>query len=366
MATATTVANPVARIDLDALVHNFQHANEACGCPMFAVVKANAYGHGVLHVVDALREHADGFAVSRVEEAVALRSHGIEQRLLVLGGIMQTPEISFAAESGIEVVIHDDKQLGMLESWKGGESGSLQVWVKIDTGMHRLGFSPGHAKLVLEKIASIKHLQLVGVLTHFANADDLTRETTSQQLAEFAPFEGSAENISLANSAAILGWPDAHKGWARPGVMLYGASPFIDGTAVDAGLKPVMTLRTKLISVHELKQGDAIGYGSTWSCPEDMRVGVAAIGYGDGYPRHAPSGTPVLINGKRAPLVGRVSMDLITIDLREHPNAAVGDSVVLWGEGLPVEEIARYADTISYELFCRLTGRIKFRYEQAS
>ncbi|OOZ38696.1 alanine racemase [Solemya elarraichensis gill symbiont] len=359
------MANPVARIDLDALVHNYQHASEACGCPLFAVVKANAYGHGVLHIIDALREHADGFAVSRVEEALALRSHGIEQRLLVLGGIMQAPEINFAADNSVEVVLHDEKQIGMLESWKGSDKGPLGVWVKIDTGMHRLGFAPAHAKSVLEKIGSNKNLKLVGVLTHFANADDLSRETTRLQLAEFAPFMESAEETSLANSAAILGWPEAHKGWARPGIMLYGASPFINGTAAGDGLKPVMTLRTKLISVHELKQGDAIGYGSIWSCPEDMRVGVAAIGYGDGYPRHAPSGTPVLVNGKRAPLVGRVSMDLITIDLREHPNAAVGDSVVLWGEGLPVEEIAHYADTISYELFFRLTGRIKFRYEQA-
>ncbi|KHF24853.1 alanine racemase [Solemya velum gill symbiont] len=359
------MANPVARIDLDALVHNYQRASEACSCPLFAVVKANAYGHGLLHVVDALRQQADGFAVSRVEEALELRSHGVEQRLLVLGGIMQAPEIKFASDNSIEVVIHDDKQLAMLESWQGSDKGTLRVWVKIDTGMHRLGFAPSHAKSVLERIGSIKHVELVGVLTHFANADDLARETTSQQLAEIAPFEASADNISLANSAAILGWPDAHKGWGRPGIMLYGASPFLNRTAKDDGIKPVMTLRTKLISVHELKQGDAIGYGSTWSCPQDMRVGVAAIGYGDGYPRHAPSGTPVLINGKRAPLVGRVSMDLITIDLREHPNAAVGDSVVLWGEGLPVEEIAQYADTISYELFCRLTGRIKFRYEQA-
>jgi len=363
--TATTVANPVARINLDALRHNFRLVRSlAPHSPIFAVIKANAYGHGMLPVAKTLQDLTEGFALARVEEAVQLRREGLSQRLLVMSGLMHPAEFAMASQHQLELVLHDASQLEMLVQLQASAAVPVDVWVKVDTGMHRLGFHPDVVDTVLATVAAMPHIRLVGVMSHFANADDPADALTTTQLACFESFVGKAPECSLANSAAILAWPPTHLGWLRPGIMLYGATPFLQSTMGAAQqLQPVMTLRTRLIALHDRRKGDAIGYGSSWSCPDDMTVGVAAIGYGDGYPRHAPNGTPVLVNGCRAAIAGRVSMDLLTLDLRQVPDAAVGDQVVLWGEGLPVEEVASHVGTISYELLCRPTGRVKYRYE---
>ena len=358
------MANPVARINLDALRHNFQRVRAlAPQSPIFAVIKANAYGHGMLPVAKALQDLTEGFALARVEEAVQLRREGLSQRLLVMSGLMHPAEFAMASQHQLELVVHDASQLEMLNQPLPAATDPVAVWIKVDTGMHRLGFSPARVAAVREQLAHMPQLRLVGMLSHFANADDLADSSTTAQIHAFAECHATGLELSLANSAAVLGWPQSHLGWLRPGIMLYGATPFISGTAADLELQPVMTLRTRLIALHNRRAGDPIGYGASWRCPEDMRIGVAAIGYGDGYPRHAPSGTPVLVNGQRAALAGRVSMDLITIDLRQVAQASVGDQVILWGEGLPVEDIAAHVGTISYELLCRPTGRVKYRYE---
>lgn len=357
------MAGPVARIDLDALRHNLARVRESApDCKVITAIKANGYGHGFLEIAQALDE-ADAYAVARVEEALELRDAGLNKRIMVLEGYANLPELMLCRNSGLDLVIHDRFQLQLLDKLPAGKK-PLRVWIKIDTGMHRVGIQTDEAEVIIGQLGHLDDVELVGVMTHFANADDRNSDYTHEQLESFAPFIDPELEVSIANSAGILAWPGSHKGWVRPGIMLYGTSPFLDSMAEDEGLKPVMTLRTKLLAVRQLHEGDRIGYGSTYTCPEDMQVGVAAIGYGDGYPRHAPNGTPVLVNGERAELVGRVSMDMITIDLRGINNPRVGDSVVLWGEGLPAEEIARAADTITYELFCRLTGRIKYRYEE--
>lgn len=360
------MASPLARIDLDALRHNFRLVREAApGRRVLAVVKADAYGHGALAVASALDE-ADGFGVARVEEGVALREAGIGARIMVLGGINEAAEVPAALRARLDVVIHHPVQIDLLRRALQGVPGGFRCWIKVDSGMHRLGIAPDQVEVVLDELRSIPGIVPCALLTHLANADDLTDETTHRQLERFAEAASSTDlATSIGNSAAVLAWPEAQGDWVRPGIMLYGASPFVGGIAAKDGLRPVMTLSTRLIAVNEFRAGDPVGYGGAWRCPEDMRIGVAAIGYGDGYPRHAPSGTPVLVDGQRAAIAGRVSMDTITIDLRGCPGARVGDRVVLWGEGLPVEEIANAAGTISYELFCRLTRRVKFDYRRS-
>ena len=357
------MTTPVARINLAALRHNLDRVRQvATGCRVIAAIKANGYGHGLIQVARVLSD-ADALAVARVEEALQLREAGFEKRIMVLEGFNSLPELMLCRHSDLDLVIHDRFQLQLLEKLPEGQV-PLRVWVKIDSGMHRIGIQTDEATAVISQLDQMKDVSLVGIMTHFANADDRESDFTKWQLANFSPFIDPQREVSMANSAGILGWPESRKGWVRPGIMLYGTSPFPDSMASEEGLEPVMTLRTRLIAVRRLKMGDSIGYGSTFTCPEEMLVGVAAIGYGDGYPRHAPNGTPVLVNGQRAALAGRVSMDMITIDLRGIDNPRVGDPVVLWGEGLPAEEIAKAASTITYELFCRLTGRVKYRYEE--
>jgi len=360
------MGGPVARIDLSALRHNLARAREAAPqSRIMAVIKADAYGHGMLQAARALAE-ADAFAVARVEEGIALRKAGVAGRVVVLSGPGSPVELPLAIAAELEPVLHHEHQIAMVESGLRGTARGLRCWVKVDSGMHRLGFPPDATAGVLARLRAVQGAVPAGLMTHLANADDLADSKTLEQVQAFgaaAAFAGLP--TSMANSAGVLGWPATHGDWVRPGIMLYGASPFIDGDARGDGLQVVMTLRTRLIAVNRLRKGDAIGYGGTWRCPEDMPVGVAAVGYGDGYPRHAPSGTPILVKGRRAVLVGRVSMDTCVVDLRTVPGARVGDTVELWGEGLPVDEVAAAAGTISYELFCRLTPRVKFRYEGA-
>ena len=354
----TAGAAAQASINLSALRHNLRIArHKAPQSRIMAVVKADAYGHGLARTVGALAG-ADGFVVARMDEALAVRHCGVSRPVLLLAGVMTESELQLAAQHRLDVVVHQPGQAALLERG----FARVRAWLKVDSGMHRLGFSPeriGDLHGRLSSCADPEHP--VGLMTHLANADDRNNPSTLRQLEIFGRATGGlpAER-SLANSAGLLGWPQSHADWVRPGIMLYGVSPFIGRGGEQEGLQPVMTLSSRLIAVNPLRRGDRIGYGGAWRCPEDMPVGVAAIGYGDGYPHHARSGTPVLVNGRRACLVGRVSMDMICIDLRGQPDAQPGDPVVLWGEGLAVEEIARHASTIAYELLCGVASRVKF------
>jgi alanine racemase len=321
-----------------------------------AAIKADGYGHGLVRTARAL-DQADAFAVASVGEALSLREAGIQTPVTLLEGFFHADELAPIQRLGFMTVVHQWAQVDMLE--QADLSAPVKVWIKVDSGMHRLGFLPQEVRTAFDRLGRVPHVQLLGFVTHLARADERDHPATQRQIDTFtAAVEGLPGERSIGNSAGLLAWPAARSAWVRPGIMLYGASPFPGRTAADEGLQPVMTVRSELIAVHDFNCGDPIGYGGSWSCPEAMRVGVAAIGYGDGYPRHARSGTPVLLNGRRVPLVGRVSMDMITLDLRTQPDARVGDPVVLWGEGLPVEEIAEQAGTISYELLCGITARV--------
>lgn len=348
----------IARIDLAALRHNLACARKAApGRRVMAAIKANAYGHGLLRVAQTLQA-ADGFAVARCDEALALREAGIEKTILVLEGFLQPEEVVLFSRYQLQATVHHESQLRMLETAKVDKP--LIIWLKIDTGMHRLGFPPCRVSALLQRLTTCPNAAPQPYLmSHLARADDREDTFTDQQIATFkAVTQGLKAKRSLANSGGILGWPDSHLDVVRPGIMLYGCSPFRESIGAHEGLQPVMTLQSRLIAIQHYAPGEPIGYGGAWRCPRASRIGVVAIGYGDGYPRHAPSGTPVLVNGQRAPLAGRVSMDMITVDLTDHPQSDVGDPVTLWGQDLPVEEIAHYADTITYELLCQVTSRV--------
>lgn len=329
----------------------------APGRRVATAVKAEGYGHGLLRVARTL--DADAFAVACIEEALTLREAGVDRPILLLEGVFEASELPLCARHGLAITVHHPEQVLMLE--RARLECPLRVWLKVDSGMHRLGLQPETVAAIYRRLRNCPAVvPEMGLMSHLARADERDCAATLQQLQTFnAATAGLPGERSLANSAGILGWPQTHFDWVRPGIMLYGASPFVDSRAADENLRPVMTLSTRLIAINRLRQGEAVGYGGTWICPEDMDVGVAAIGYGDGYPRHAPSGTPVLVNGREAALIGRVSMDMITLDLRQHPAAQIGDSVVLWGEGLPVERIAQAAGTISYVLLCGITARVR-------
>ncbi len=352
--------NPQALIDLSALKHNFQRARQAAPhSRVVAVIKANAYGHGLIRVAHALHA-ADLLAVARVSEGLRLRAAGIDKPILILEGCFDKEELQVASVQQLQLVIHSREQLLLLEMAE--VSTPTVCWLKVDTGMHRLGIHPEDAVEVHRHLCQLKSVSSpVRLMTHLANADDLQDTASRLQLECFRPLvDAIGVETSIANSAGILGWPEARSEWIRPGIMLYGASPFQRGRAENDGLQPVMTLSSRLIAVNRQPRGAGIGYGGSWRCPEKMPVGVAAIGYGDGYPRHAPAGTPVLLNGRRVPLIGRVSMDMITLDLRTQSQARIGDPVTLWGRGLPAEEVAEAAGTIAYELFCSVTSRVEF------
>jgi alanine racemase len=348
-------------IDLPALQHNFERVRQcAPASRIMAIVKAHAYGHGLINVARAL-PGADAFGVVSLDEAISLREAGFDRRIVLLEGLYGADETGLAGGYRVDLVIHHARQIGFLEQLRSGRP--LDVWLKIDTGMHRLGFEPDVVPAVVERLRHTGRVGDIRFLSHFCCADEADAGHTPRQHRVFLQtIEGLAGERSLANSAAVLAWPDTHLEWVRPGVMLYGSSPLQHVSAAALGLRPVMTLGSQLIAVAERRQGDPVGYGAAWECPEAMPVGIAAIGYGDGYPRHAPCGTPVLVNGRRAALAGRVSMDMIGIDLRGHPEACVGDSVTLWGEGLSVDEVASAAGTISYELFCGVNRRVAFDY----
>lgn len=345
-------------VDLQALRHNFQRVRDAAPrSRILAVVKANGYGHGLLRVAGAL-DGADAFGVANFDEAMALLESGVRAPVVILQGIYEPAQLEAVARHGLQVVVHHGSQLSLLEAAPPGRP--VTVWLKVDTGMHRLGFAPEEVPAAWRRLNDCPAVGEIRWMTHLSDADDRCGAPTRRQLECFAAAVGERTGErSVANSAAILAWPESHGDWVRPGLMLYGASPFNDSIGIGEGLKPVMTLTTRLISVHGLKRGDRVGYGGEWACPEDMPVGVAAAGYGDGYPRHAPSGTPVLVNGLPAALIGRVSMDMICLDLRRAPAARINDPVTLWGPGLAVEEVARRASTIAYDLLCGISQRVR-------
>ncbi len=351
---------PVIRAIVDgaALQRNLQRVRAiAPRSKVLAVVKANAYGHGIVPTAVALAG-ADGFAVARLEEGMALRAAGLTQRILLLEGVFSPSQLAQAADHGFDIMVHGREQIAMLESWR--DRRVFGTWCKIDTGMNRLGFRPGEAAAALARLtacaAVAKPLTLV---THLANADDRDDATTREQIGLFSRLtDGVPGTRSIANSAGILGCEAARSGWVRPGLMLYGVSPFPDGDGAALGLEPAMSLVTEVIAVKDIDAGERVGYGGAWRAPRPTRLAIAAAGYGDGYPRNTASGAPVLVNGARASLAGRVSMDMIAVDVTDLPPVAVGDPVMLWGPGVPVEEVARAAGTIPYELICGVSQRV--------
>lgn len=350
-----------ATINLSALSHNLQRVRDvAARSKVIAVVKANGYGHGMNRVAKAL-DSADGFGVASFEEALQLRDADISKPIVLLEGFFEASELTRIQMHKFDTVVHHVSQVEILEQHALNIGQRINVWLKVDTGMHRIGFPIDKVEEVWQQLSANQIVGDISLMTHLANADDKKDKITNVQIQHCNEILNHLEAPStIANSAGILGWPESHKDIVRPGIMLYGVSPFINGRGSEEKLEPVMSLETKLIAINSFKKGDKIGYGGDWKCPEDMRVGVAAIGYGDGYPRHAKSLTPVLVNGKRTSLLGRVSMDMISVDLRKQANATVGDTVVLWGEGLPVEEVAECASTIAYELLCGVAQRVEF------
>lgn len=343
-----------AHIDLNALENNLHIARRATSSRIMAVIKADGYGHGMMRVAQALSA-ADGFALLDIQDAVALREAGYRQTILLLEGFFTGDDLPLIAEYGLTCVIHSDWQISMLDAYP--KRAALDVWLKVSSGMNRLGFQPQQMAQAMERLRRHAAVRDITLMTHFAHADEA--RGIAEQLETFnalaAPYRVAR---SLANSAALLRYPESHGDWVRPGIMLYGASPFADTTAQQLGLKPAMTLSSRMIATQELDAGDEIGYGALFRADRPMRIGIVACGYADGYPRHAPNGTPILVNGQHAQLIGRVSMDMLCVDLSNLPDAQVGSSVVLWGAGLPIEQVARAAGTISYELMCAVTKRV--------
>lgn len=322
-----------------------------------AVVKANAYGHGLVPTALALAD-ADAFAVARLEEGLALRASGVTKAIVLLEGVFSSEQLMEAARHGFDIVVHDPMQIDLLEAFSGQHR--FVVWLKIDTGMNRLGFRPADFPIALARVRALIPAPLeIRVLTHLARADDRDEARNREQIARFNAAVGTLDcATSIANSAGVLSGAGIHADWVRPGLALYGVSPFADQTARDLGLQPVMALESRVLTVRHVPKGETVGYGGVWRAPKDSSIAIVAAGYGDGLPRNLPSDTPVLIGGKRAPVAGRVSMDMIAVDVSGLPPVQVGDPVTLWGEGLPVEEIARHAGTIPYELLCGVSQRV--------
>ncbi|MEL7296469.1 MAG: alanine racemase [Pseudomonadota bacterium] len=358
-----------ARVDLAALRQNLAQIRKLRpGMPIMAMVKANAYGHGLLPVAEALAD-ADSLAVARTESAAQLRDAGITQPIVLLEGVFDTVGLQAAAGLDCEVVVHTAEQLELLDQQPSASIGV--VWVKLETGMHRLGFDPVELPAVLDKLAKMAQVAEVRLMTHFASADAPDGRSLRAQLSRFtACSEAFTGAVSLANSAALFqshaslttAQPTAQQ-WLRPGIALYGISPFAAKSAASLGLKPVMNFETRLIAVKTIDAGARVGYGGRFVAPQAMRIGIAAAGYGDGYPRMLPDGAPIVVDGQRCALVGRVSMDMLAIDLTAAPEATYGSIVQMWGDHLPAEEVADSLGTIGYELVTRVSERVRRDYQ---
>jgi len=348
-----------ALIDLSALEHNLSVVRRHTpSSRVMAVIKADAYGHGLLHAAEAFKS-ADGFAMLEIDAAIRLREAGYRQTILLIEGFFSITELALFEHYQFCTVIHHSEQLEMLPAYR--RLGGLDVFLKLNTGMNRLGFTPEQFPAALESLKSNPAVGQITLMTHFACADEPNggREVAGQLQCFNAVTAGWNLPRSLANSAAILRYPETHADWVRPGIMLYGASPFSDTAASELDLFPAMTVSSRIIAVQNLRSGDGIGYGHIFRADRPMRVGIVAGGYADGYPRHASIGTPVLVNGRRTRILGHVSMDMLHVDLSGIESAGVGSPVTLWGEGMPVDEVAQSAGTISYELLCSLAPRIR-------
>lgn len=346
-------------IDLNALRNNLQQVRlQAPHSAILAMVKSNGYGHGIERIALALPD-VEALGVASLEEGLHLRNVGVKNSIVLMEGLFHENEIKKAIQDDFTLVVHEISQVEILEKYSNIKP--FSVWLKIDSGMHRLGFPLHETKNIYQRLmncASVK--KPIGLMTHFSDADSLDKSHTLKQIEKFSEATTDLPGPrSLANSAGIIAWPSVHADWVRPGILLYGASPFQGHRGVEHHLQPVMSLSSSLIAIHQLTQGERVGYGGTWTCPEDMRVGIVAIGYGDGYPQHAKTGTPMLVNGRHCPLIGRVAMDMMSVDLRTQPEAKVGDPVLLWGPGLPVEVVAEASETSSYELLTRITQRVR-------
>lgn len=344
-------------IDLDAIAHNYRVAKaQAPEQKTLAVIKANAYGHGATDVAAKLEPEADAFAVACIEEAVELREAGIRKPILLLEGFFSADELDYICRHNIWTAVHNDFQLNAIA--RADLPVPVNVWLKLDTGMHRLGFFPDEYRIAYQRLEALPQVSSITMLSHFTSADDLDSPVTRRQIEIFDRVRRDCPSpASFANSAATMKHPAAHHEWQRPGIILYGSSPFSGDDDVQKQLRPAMTLTSEVIAVHELQPGDAIGYNGTWVCDRPTRVGTVAMGYADGYPRQAKNGTPVLVNGQRTRLIGRVSMDMLTVDLTGL-DAGLGSQVEFWGENLLANEVAPWCDTISYTLFTGLTRRV--------
>jgi len=342
-----------ALIDLSALRHNYQLARQTTGAKALAVIKADAYGHGAVRVAQALETQADGFAVACIEEALELRQAGIRGPVLLLEGFFEAEELGLIVEHDFWCVIHSLWQLEAIEKANIGKP--LNIWLKMDSGMHRVGIHPTEYKAAYQRLLATGKTAKVVLMTHFARADELGSARTEEQVAIFqSTREGLAAEVSLRNSPGVMGWPNVPSDWVRPGIMLYGATPFDQPQSVADRLQPVMTLESKVICVRELPAGEPVGYGGAFVTDRNMRIGVVAMGYADGYPRQAPTGTPVMIDGQRSQLLGRVSMDMLCVDLTQVAGAGLGSRVELWGKNVLASEVAASAGTIPYQIFCNL------------
>ena len=344
-----------ATIHLSALAHNLNIAKaKAPQAKVMAVIKANGYGHGLLNAALGLKA-ADGFAVLSLDEALALRDAGYQQAILLLEGVFAADELQAVAQHQISIVVHCDAQIEMLSNTQLAHP--VSVHLKLNTGMNRLGFVPTELASVLEQLKHCSNVANITLMTHFATADEALG--IAQPLAVFNQAT-AALNLpkSLANSATILRFPEAHADWVRAGIMLYGSSPIATQTAASFNLKPVMQLSSKILAVQSLEAGDTLGYGHQFTATKATRIGVVACGYADGYPRHAPNGTPIAVAGKLTKTLGRVSMDMMFADLTDIPEAAIGSSVELWGAQVPIDDVAKSAGTISYELLCAIAARV--------
>ncbi|UPQ82133.1 alanine racemase [Pseudomonas knackmussii] len=352
----------VATVDLAALRHNYQLAKQcAPGRKAFAVVKANAYGHGAPAAVECLRDLADGFAVASLEEAEQVRAVDANARLLLLEGCFEASEYAAAAELGLDVAIQGEAQAAALLRTK--LERPLNVWLKLDSGMHRLGFCSDALRQCHARLKAAAQVGELNLMSHFACADERGHPLNEAQLEQFVGLlDLDFTHRSFANSAAVLTLSAAHMDWLRPGIMLYGATPFAELSAEALGLKPVMSLTAKIIAIRDVPAGDSVGYGAGWVAPRPSRIATVSCGYADGYPRTAPLGTCVSIRGHRVPLAGRVSMDMLGVDVTDLPDAALGDEVQLWGDQVPIDELAQACGTIGYELLTKVTPRVPRRY----
>lgn len=339
-----------ALIDLDALRHNYLLARDRHGGRALAVVKANAYGHGAVRCARALAGDADGFAVAFLEEALELRAAGIDKPILLLEGIFTPAELDDVIRHDLWMVVHHAEQIRIIDRAK--PALPLEVWLKVNSGMNRAGFLPHELRAAWQRLKDSGKVGGITLMTHFARADEPHAVATAEQLVAFDTATRELPGPrSLANSGAILAWPSTHRDWARPGILLYGADPL---PGEPNGLRPVMTLESTVVAIREIPEGAPLGYGARFHAERPTRVGLVALGYADGYPCAVPNGTPAAVDGTRTRIIGRVSMDLLTVDLTDLPDAALGSHVELWGANIPVNRIAAAAGTISYELLCHV------------